>query len=388
MTVAWAEARAIARTVGSDALTGYEHVPVAEGAGRVLAAPLAALCDLPGADTSAMDGWAVSGPGPWLLEAEIAVGDPPPSSPLPSGVARPIATGAPVPPGGVAILRRERGEERDGVLRVVLDARAPLPGADIRRRGEEVTAGEPVLDAGRVLTPPAVALAAASGLDELPVRIPPLADVLVLGREVEPAGVPSPGRVRDALGPQLPAVLAGLGARSAAPVLAGDDREAVLAALEAAGGDLLVTTGGTADGPTDVLRSALAGCRLVVDRVAMRPGAPALLAVRPDGRPVLALPGNPFAALVALLTLGAPLLDGMLGRPSPPLLGAPAAEDIGNERPGVRVVACRRTGEGVSPVAFQGAGTVRGAAEADVLAVVPEGGVRAGESVPMLPPAW
>jgi len=184
MTLDWAEARAIAFEVGAARRTGTERIPLADAAGRIVAEPVSSRADVPAADSSAMDGWVVSGPGPWLVEAEIVIGDAPLPSPLPFGVARPIATGAPVPPGDAAILRRERGELRDGVLHVAPDAVLPVPGADIRRHGEEVTSGERILDAGRVLTPPALALAAACGHDRLLVCVPPVVDLLVLGLAV------------------------------------------------------------------------------------------------------------------------------------------------------------------------------------------------------------
>ena len=221
-------------------------------------------------------------------------------------------------------------------------------------------------------------------------RVPPTVQPFVLGSEIVSAGVPAPGRVRDAYTPTLPALLAALGARVERARLLPDDQQDLEAALAYSGAELLITTGSSSRGPTDRLRAALeaTGCELVVDGVAMRPGHPVLLARRRDGRPVLGLPGNPFAGLVALLTLGVPLLDGMLGRPVPRPRTASAAEDIPNPRRGVRIVAARTGDAGVVAVDFQGPAMLRGLAAADVLAVIPEGGVRRSDEVLVLPLPW
>lgn len=386
----WHEARHLFAETGRARPTGAERVALADAVGRTAAQPVIAPRPVPGFDSSAMDGWVVCGDGPWVIGAEIRIGDAPDRGPLHPGTARPIATGAPVPPGPVAVLRREHGDVRGGSLHTLPGATDPTAGADVRRTGEEVAAGETVLRAGGRLSPAAVALAAVCGIDTLAVRVPPTVEVRVLGGEIVTAGVPAPGRVRDAYGPQLPALLSTLGAAPRAVHPLEDDVDAIAAAVAGSDADVVLTTGGSSLGPTDRLRAALrvAGCGLAVDGVAMRPGHPVLLARRPDGRPVVGLPGNPFAGMVALLTLGIPLLDGMLGRPAARLAVQAAAADLPNGRPGMRIVACRLTEEGVTPVDFQGPAMLRGLVEADLLAVVPEGGVRRHEQVPVLALPW
>ncbi|BDZ47250.1 molybdopterin molybdotransferase MoeA [Naasia aerilata] len=389
MTSEWEAARRAAWEAGRRTIRGAETRPLEAAAGRTLAAALVAPVDVPGCDTSAMDGWAVAGAPPWRVGDAIPVGSAPDPRPLVSGTARPIATGAPVPP-GAGILRREHGEERDGRLTPRTGTAAPAAGKDVRPAGSDVAAGEVVLPAGSRLTPPALALAAICGMDELEVRVPPRVLLLVVGEEIEVSGVPSPGRVRDAYGPQLPGVLAALGAGEVDVRHLGGDADQLLAELGVSDADLVVTTGGTSQGPTDHVRAAAAsrGWSAVVDGVAMRPGHPVLLAIGPSGRPLLALPGNPFAAMVALLSLGVPLLDGMLGRRTPSPVPAPAAVELENPGRGVRVLACRRSADGVVPLPQQGPATLRGLAEADVLALVPIGGTRAGAPVPVLSLPW
>jgi molybdopterin molybdotransferase len=389
VTSDWGAARRAAAEAGERTLRAAETVPLSSASGRILAADVAAPVAVPACDTSAMDGWAVAGHGPWRPGPAIPVGSAPAPEPLAPGSARPIATGAAVPP-GAGVLRREHGEERDGRIHLRTGSSPPPPGKDVRPAGSEVAAGEVVLPAGARLTPPALALAAMCGLDELSVRIAPRVLLLVLGEEVERFGIPAPGRVRDAYGPQLPEVLAALGAGEVEVRHLGGDADQLVAALDRTPAELVVTTGGTSQGPTDWVRGAAGrpGWTAVVDGVAMRPGHPVLLALDPADRPLLALPGNPFAAMVALLSLGVPLLDGMLGRPVAAPVPAPAAVALENPGRGVRVLACRRTAEGIVPLPQQGPATLRGLVEADVLALVPVGGVPAGTGVLTLPLPW
>jgi molybdopterin molybdotransferase len=183
----------------------------------------------------------------------------------------------------------------------------------------------------------------------------------------------------------VPPLVAALGGVVATAFLIGDGLEALERLARSATGDLLVTAGGTAAGPTDHARDVLAAleCELLVDGVAMRPGHPTLLARRPDGRPVLCLPGNPHAALVALALVGGPILAGLLGRPAPALRSVVAAVPFPFERgSGVRVVPSRYDGWGVVPVDSP---LVHGLPDAELLAVVPAGGAARGDVLEAFP---
>jgi molybdopterin molybdotransferase len=135
---------------------------------------------------------------------------------------------------------------------------------------------------------------------------------------------------------------------------------------------MLITTGGTAQGPADPLRAALAaeGARPVLDGLALRPGGSVLLSSLPSGRRILSLPGNPFAAVVDLLLLGSALIGGTLGRR---LAELPAcALPAGLQRQAVaRAVACVEAGGVLLPVAHQQSGMLVGLAEATHLVLVP-----------------
>lgn len=367
-------------------------VPLHAAGGSVLAEDVRARADLPGTACSAMDGWAVgsAGPGPWRVGSSVLAGHAPSAIPLGPGDARPIATGAPVPPATAGILRSEHGDVVAGVLRVnaLAPGGAARDGAEIRPAGEEARRGDVLLRAGTRLTAVRLGLAAASGHDLLRVVGPAGADVIHLGDEVVARGVPAPGLVRDAIGPALPDLLAacGLAAGSAARVV--DDGSATRDALAQTSAPVVVTTGGSSRGPADHVRAALDAlhARLVVDAVRMRPGHPVMLAELPDGRTVLCLPGNPLAAIACLLSLAPPLVDGIAGRAVPPLPRAVAGADLPGAGSGIRLLACTIDTDGrLAPVAAQGPGMLRGLAGADALAVVPSAGARTGDAVRTIP---
>ncbi|AMM19636.1 hypothetical protein AX769_05135 [Frondihabitans sp. PAMC 28766] len=390
----WARAREVAYSAGREsagsAARASEVVPLSEALSRTLATHAVSPSDVPGADASAMDGWATAGPGPWTLGGALVASSVPVASPLEPGMARAVTTGAPVPPGTDAVLRSEEGLVDGGrLVAQPHDPRAPGPRRHIRRAGEEVRTGDLLLTAGTLLTPPRVALAAVAGLDELTVVGRPRAGLAMLGDEIVASGVPRPGTVRDVFTPQVPGILRSLGADPVSVARVPDDLDATFAAFDRPDLDLLISTGGTAGSSTDHVRAALArlGAELVVDRVAMRPGHPIIVARR-GGALHLCLPGNPMAALVGLVVLGRPLVDGLLGRPLGTVDDVVTAVDIAHDRVGSLVVAYRSTPDGAVPAERQSAAMLRGLADADGLLVVPQGGAAAGSVVPSLALPW
>jgi molybdopterin molybdotransferase len=393
---AWDDARTAAHLLGQRLRArlpiAAERVALDDAGGRILAADLRALADLPGTAVSAMDGWAVgsTGHGPWRVGTPVLAGHAPSAIPLGPGDARPIATGAPVPPATAGVLRSEHGDVAGGVLRV--NALAPAggarAGAEIRPAGEEAARGDVLLRAGTRMTAVRLGLVAAAGHDALPVRAPAAADVIHLGDEVVAHGVPAPGRVRDAIGPALPDLLAACGLAAGSATRVPDDARATRDAVARAAAPLVVTTGGSSRGPADHVRAALdgLGARLVVDAVRMRPGHPVMLAELPDGRAVLCLPGNPLAALACLLSFAPPLADGLAGRATPRLPRWTAGADLPVGGISTRLVACALDDDGrLVPVAAQGPGMLRGLTVADALAIVPAAGARAGSAVRAIP---
>ncbi|MFI8910885.1 molybdopterin molybdotransferase MoeA [Streptomyces sp. NPDC053513] len=394
---AWPEARAVAARAGSTARAEREprRLPLGQALGQVLAEPLLALTDLPSFDTSAMDGWAVAGPGPWTVRAETPVlAGHAPAAALTEGETVRIATGAPVPPGTTAVIRAEHSRtERTGALTgpgLLLHAlRDVVSGQDIRPRGQECRSGDELLPVGTAVTPAVLGLAAAAGYDELPVPPRPRVEVLVLGDELLTAGLPHEGLIRDALGPMLGPWLVALGAEVLATRRIGDDAEELYAAVTGSAADLVVTTGGTAAGPVDHLHRVLdkAGATLLVDGVKVRPGHPMLLAALGGGRHLVGLPGNPLAAVSGLLTLAEPLLAALDGA-SPTGGRAPLLEEVHGHPHDTRLVPVVRRAERLVPLRYNGPAMLRGIAVADGMAVVPPGGARSGQELDVLDLPW
>ncbi|WP_262413677.1 molybdopterin-binding protein [Actinacidiphila acidipaludis] len=399
----WPEARRIARQCARR--LAAQITPLGEQAlGMSLARSLVALTDLPSFDSSAMDGWAVAGAGPWLIRGQVLAGQQHPRA-LHGGHAVHVATGSALPAGTTAVLRSEHGrtEERtDGTwLQVRAPHLAPAPGQEIRHRGQECRSGDELLPAGTLVTPAVLGLAAAAGYDELTVTARPRVDVLVLGDELLDRGLPRSGQVRDALGPMLPSWLRALGADVTGVRRLVDDADALHDAVTSSTADLVVTTGGTAGGPVDHVHPVLAaiGARLLVDGVAVRPGHPMLLAALPPGIPaggghLVGLPGNPLAAVSGVLTLVAPLLRALGGCPTPAPYAAPLTQDVHGHPSDTRLVPVVFDDESAArPLHFAGPAMLRGLAAADGMAVIPPGGARAGDDTAVLDtgvlgPAW
>jgi molybdopterin molybdotransferase len=377
---AWHEARQAAHA--SVRPLGREVVALREAHRRVLVEDVVSLTPLPAFDAAAMDGWAVCGDGPWVLVGRALAGSA--SPPLHPGEAVVIATGAQVPEGTRGVLRSEDGL----VAGRHVDGRVHA-GDHIRPAGEECRAGEVLVRRGTRLRPMHLGLAAAAGHDTLAVVRRPRAHVLVLGDEILDGGPSRDGRVRDALGPQLPAWLDTLGVDCESVRRVPDTVAALVAALDCAtgsGADLVVTTGGTAAGPVDHLHHAVVVCggRLVVDSVSVRPGHPMLLALLAGGVPMVGLPGNPQAALAGLVTLGVPVVEALAGRPLSTLGRVLLTTSTPAPARASRLVPSTRDGGTATPVGHDGPAMLRGAALADGWAVVPPGGCAAGTVCPWI----
>jgi len=401
----WEEARQAAFDCASPIPAG--PVPLQQALGRTLAGNITALQEMPHYASSAMDGWAVNGSGPWIL-AE-------PGQRLAPHQASAIVTGGLIPPGAKAVLRSESAElavDEDGLPVVVLGGSArpgePRNGQHIRRAGEEAASGEVLVKSGVILNPAHIAVAALAGHDELMVQGKPVVKLLLTGSEVVTQGLPAPGKVRDTFGPQLAAVVEMLGGIPAGQEKIGDSYDEWLAALEdgpavavpdaPAGGagpallpaDVVITTGGTGKSGTDHLRQAVAelGGRLVIDGIAMRPGHPAVLAELPDGRFVLGLPGNPLAAMMALSTVGGPLLAALGHGAMPAVQEVPSGTSIEPDPGRTRLMPFRLLYGMASPAQHAGPGMMRGLATANGVMVVPPHGVQLGEAVAAFALPW
>ncbi|HEX6872949.1 MAG TPA: molybdopterin molybdotransferase MoeA [Micromonosporaceae bacterium] len=391
----WPDAWAAAYAAGRAAAAQPVAVPLANADGLTLASALTTLTDLPAFPTSSVDGYATRGAGPWRVVGQVLAGGVP--AELAPGDAVEIATGAMVPDGTEQIIRIEHAEfDADGRVSGVAK-----PQAEWRDPGDEAAKGEELIPAGSPVTPALIGLAAACGYDTLPVVPAARTAVVIFGDELLTGGLPGQGRVRDALGPQLPGWLARLGTRLVpgfAPRGPVEDTlpahvNAISAAL--AGADLVCTTGGTMHGPVDHLHPALAelGARYVANTVAVRPGFPMLLAEVPGAGPgerpkfVAGLPGNPQSAIVALVSLVLPLLDGLAGRAVAQPRSVELAEPVPGRGDYTHLALVRLDPAGrAHPLPHAGSAMLRGLARADGFAVVAAGDTgEAGARVPFVP---
>jgi molybdopterin molybdotransferase len=363
-----------------------ESVALNAAIGRILASDTVALCDVPHYASSAMDGWAVAGDGPWQLVKSLT---------LKPGEAASIVTGGLVPTGARAVLRSEHGVLRDSdqVLETNADAKPdePRDADNVRPAGEEVAQSDVVFPAGTVLNPAHVAVAAVCGHDELPVLRIPRVGLILTGDEVVESGIPEPGHVRDTFGPQFPALVRMLGGVVTAAQHLRDDLELLIAAIgEESDTDVLVTTGGTGRSTADHLHTALdrLGARILIDGIAMRPGGPSLLAKLPDGRFVVGLPGNPLAAMMGMLTIAQPLLAGLAGASEPRLGSVVTGRELTGRTGLSRLLPYQLKDGAAAKSRWFGSGMLRGLATADGVLISPPAGARMGESVETLPLPW
>lgn len=386
----WDEARALAYEL-PDALPAHP-VPLADALDRTVAGDLLALHPMPHYASSAMDGWAVAGSPPWIF-AE-------PGSRLTAGQAVPIVTGGLIPAGTKAVLRSESGQLRnddDGLPVLVLGPESrpgePKNGQHIRPMAQEAAVAEVLIKSGTRLNPAHLSLAALGGADDLQVLGKPLVKLVLTGDEVVASGIPAAGTVRDAFSPQLPAVVSLLGGTVVGLERANDTLESILAALEDSPelpADVLITTGGTGNSSADFLRQAIAamGGTIHINSIAMRPGHPTLLAELPDGRFLVGLPGNPLAAMVALLSVAAPLLAKLGSAAMPGTFEVPCGTPIKEFQGPTRLMPYRLVYGLASPCAYTDSAMMRGLAAADGIMVVPPHGVKMGETLTAFALPW
>ncbi len=299
-----------------------EQVSLIAATGRVLAREVRAAIDLPPFDNSAMDGYAVrtadfSGTGPWRFSivGRIAAGDVfEERLRKPNGVVR-IFTGALVPHGFDAVVMQERCERVGDRITV---ARPPRHGENIRFAGEDVRAGQSLLEGGSVLSPQRMALLAGQGLAEIEVFRKVRIGLVSTGSELRDAGTPlTRGAIYNSNRIMIRAMMSPFTWAEVIDYGIVPDRRDALAEVfrHAAGAcDVLVSTGGVSAGEEDHVVTAFGdnGGSLDVLKVAMRPGKPVKIGM--IGQMLFAgLPGNPNAALVTFRQIALPAIRTIAG---------------------------------------------------------------------------
>jgi molybdopterin molybdotransferase len=311
---------ALARLVEGAArhrITQAESVGSFDALGRVLAADVRSLLDVPPADNTSMDGYAMRAADVVDVGTVLPVSQRIPAGvvgePLQPGTAARIFTGAQVPPGADAVVMQEQCEALDGAVRVNA---VPQPGQWVRRRGEDVKHGDTVLAAGTRLTPQALGLAASVGAATLTVWRRPRVAVFSTGDELVMPGEPlKPGAIYNSNRFTLRGLLRAAGCEVVDLGIVPDRLDATRDALRraAAGNDLILTSGGVSVGEEDHLRPAvLAEGTLDLWQIAMKPGKP--LAFGHVGQAMfMGLPGNPVSSFVTFVLLVRPFVQRLQG---------------------------------------------------------------------------
>jgi molybdopterin molybdotransferase len=357
--------------------------------GCILAEPVTANLDLPPFDNSSMDGYAVrvadvaqaseSSPARLPVVGDIAAGSQSAYTVQPGLTVR-IMTGAPLPPGADAVVPLEWTDR--GIAGVTI-TQAPQLGSYIRRRGEDVKAGDVVLEERTRLGPGQLGLLAAVGRDRVKVRPRPRVVVLSTGSElVEPGQPTTSGQIHEANSYILTSAAREAGALAYRAGIVSDDPRRLMDAIEdqLIRADLVVTSGGVSVGAYDVVKEVLSRLGTVsFDQVAMQPGKPqGFGTIGPDSTPIITLPGNPVSAFVSFEVFVRPMIRKMLGveplhRPIISAVCDGALDSPAGRRQYTRAWLDVRDGRYVvTPVGGPGSHLVGDLAHANALIVVPE----------------
>jgi molybdopterin molybdotransferase len=386
-----------------DPLPAFDQ-PLMEAFGLAAAEDVHASVALPGFDNSAMDGYAVAHadvttasretPVHLPVVGEIGAGQASLLSMSP-GTAVKIMTGAPVPAGADSVVPYEWTDH--GVANVVI-SRAPDLGQHVRPKGQDVSEGDLIVQAGTVLGPRQIGLLAAIGRPSVRSRPRPRVVVLSTGSELrEPGSALGHDSIYDGNSFLLAAAARQAGAIAYRVGIVPDEPRAFLNALndQLVRADLVVTSGGVSMGDYDVVKEALSPLGTVwFGGVAMQPGKPqGFGTVGEDAVPIATLPGNPVSSYISFEQFVLPAIRRLMGRTPYTRPEADAMLTHGLRSPEGRRMYARGTLSivdgrlAVTPVGPQGSHMIGDLAESDALIVVPESvtWVEAGETVTVQP---
>ena len=361
-----------------------ETVALPDAQGRVLAEDVRAPHDLPPFANSAMDGFALRGADlpndgerPFVLIGDVFAGAPF-AAEVGQGECVRITTGAPMPAGADTVVVKENARVEGDRVFVAAGER---PCANVRAAGEDFSAGEVALKAGTRLQAAQLGVAAALGLDRLPVRRRPRVSIIVTGDELAPAGRPLGfGQIHESNGILLSALLRETGAEVVSRACVRDNPDALRAALLAAAtdSDLIVSSGGVSAGEADHLPSLLQELgEIHFHKVRLKPGMPALFG-EIGASIYFGLPGNPVSSAVTFHVFVRSALAALLGEiRQGAVLRAKLSEPVQKKHARAELLRCSLASdsEGVlwaTPHPQQGSHMLRGLVESDALVLLPE----------------
>jgi molybdopterin molybdotransferase len=392
----------LAQGAAAHRITATEQLSTFDALGRVLAEDVHSALDVPPADNTSMDGYALRAADVPAAGTELRVAQRIPAGqvgqPLQPGTAARIFTGGQLPEGADAVVMQEQCEALpgDGLGHVRVNT-VPAAGQWVRRRAEDVAAGSVVLQAGTRLSPQALGLAASVGAGQLAVLQRPRVAVFSTGDELVMPGEPlRPGAIYNSNRFTLRGLAQAAGCSVTDFGIVPDRLDATRTALlEAAREhDLIVTSGGVSVGEEDHLKpAAMAEGHIDHWQIAIKPGKPLAYGRirRPDGSAALlvGLPGNPVSSFVTWLLAVSTVLRALQGMPAGMPRALPLRADFDWPRPDRRreFLRVQLNGEGgLSLFDNQSSGVLTSAVWADGLVDNPPGqAVRAGDTVRFLP---
>lgn len=375
-----------------------KKVRLEESFGLVLSEDILSPVDIPPFDNSAMDGFAVraddtveaSSEKPISLKIiqDLKAGTLP-NLIVGKGEAMRIMTGAPIPRGADAVIRKEYTVLKDDK---VLIQKPVKKGTDIRLKGEDIRAGELVLKEGEVISEGEIGILASLGIGLVPVYPPPLVAILTTGDElVDVWEELTPGKIRDANTYTLLSQVRKAGAIPRIFPRIPDKKEEIRKALEEAQKcDALLTTGGVSMGEYDFVKEVLEemGAKLHFWKVKQRPGHP-LAFWTLKGKPVFGIPGNPAASIICFEEYVRPALRKMMGfsKLFRPEAIARIGVDYFKESKGrlqfLRVKLDFKEALWAYPSGAQGSAILTSMAAADAIGIIPEDtdGLKRGDEI-------
>lgn len=373
-----------------------EMLPLTTAAlGLVLAETVVSDLDMPPFDKALMDGFAVrsadlaEGPVVLTVIEEVCAGQVP-GQPMGPGQAVGVMTGAPLPTGGDAVVKKEECRELEGG-RVDIQAGPIKPGLNVLHRGREMTKGQAVLAEGTVLRPQEFGVLASVGRTAVRVHPAPGVTILATGDElVEASEVPGPGQIRNSNGPMLLAQACRAGAVPFFLGVAPDQPESLRERIgEGLAAPILVLSGGVSVGKHDLTPGVLQelGVTTCFHGVALKPGKPVFFGTR-GSTLVFGLPGNPVSAFVCFELFVRPAIRRLRGLKDPGFRLVPVelAEDLAyrSERPVFHPAWLEKAT--VRPVAWLGSADLKALTQANAFIFLPGGQQRrqAGQRVEVL----
>lgn len=355
-----------------------ETVALDSALGRIISRNILSDIDIPRSDMAAMDGFAfrtTDSDLPLRIIETIPAGHQGAKS-IGAGECSRIMTGAPVPAGTDCVVMVEHTEVKDGFAYILKKSRA----CNIRRKAEDVSAGELVVGTGTRITPAIIAMLASAGQAVVPVNKQIRVGIIATGDELVPVSeTPDAVQIRDCNSHLLGAMVRGCGCVPEYFGIARDTPEATERVLKRAlaSSDVLLLSGGASAGEFDFVPDTIlkSGGEILIKGVSIKPGKPLVFATL-DGKKIFGMPGNPVSALVVFELFVREFLYKSMGHPYGPHIVTASLEESISRKKADRMeflpVCFKGPGAVVRPV-YHGSAHIHGFRDADGIITIRSG---------------